>query len=86
MTKFDDLTKRRDRLNQEIEKTEAAIQNSQLLLKKKQQALQAVNSEIITAMLVDKGMTITDLEKLLGNVFSVPINTEAEGVANEPVK
>ncbi|HEY0221631.1 MAG TPA: hypothetical protein VGC17_02390 [Lactovum miscens] len=86
MTKFDDLTKRRERLNQEIEKTEAAIQNSQLLLKKKQQALQAVNSEIITAMLVDKGMTITDLEKLLGNVFSMPLTTEAEGVANEPVK
>jgi plasmid rolling circle replication initiator protein Rep len=78
MSKLIDLEARRIRLEKEIEKSQKEINKKLDMLKKKKALLAQINSEIVSQLLVDNQMTMTDLTALLS---SDKVNQQLSNIA-----
>lgn len=67
MGKIGDLQKRRERIEKELEKAKLAYKKQEEIIEKKTAALEQINMDIVSQLLVEKGMDMKDLMSLLGN-------------------
>ncbi|SET88813.1 hypothetical protein SAMN04487821_12738 [Enterococcus malodoratus] len=67
MGKIEDLQKRRNRLAKELEKGEQTLKKQNEICKTKRATLEQLDMDIVSQLLVDKGMDMKDLMNMLGN-------------------
>ena len=67
MGKIEDLKKKRDRIERELNKAKAAHAKQAELVKTKTAALEQVEMDIVSQLLVDNKMDMKDLMAMLGS-------------------
>lgn len=67
MGKIEDLQKKRNRLAKELEKAEQTLKKQNEICKTKRATLEQLDMDIVSQLLVDKGMDMKDLMNMLGN-------------------
>lgn len=91
MVKIVDLQKRRDRVEKELLKAEAAYEKQKNIIQRKKALLEQIDMEIVTQLLVENHMNMKDLMAMLSNETSgepeKSMETEfGEGTVTEGIK
>lgn len=66
MTKLEELEKRKKRLEAEAEKAEQQVKKFQEAAKQKRQESKRIDAEILSETLVQSGMSLSELQDLIG--------------------
>ncbi len=81
MTKLEELEKRKNRLEAEAEKAEQQAKKYQETAKQKRQESKRVEAEILSETLVQSGMSLSELQDLIGIKNNSQQPTKSEGEA-----
>lgn len=79
MTKLEELEKRKDRLESEADKAEQQAKKYQETAKQKRQESKRVEAEMLSETLVQSGMTLSDLQELIGIKNNSQQHEQSEG-------
>lgn len=61
MAKLKDLEKKQQKVEQELEKAKVSLEKAKKLVKKKEEELKFLNADLISSLLVENDMTISEL-------------------------
>lgn len=75
MSKSKELEKRRDRLVNELKKANERLEKQQELVMAKETEIQKVEAELFSTLLVENGMSFSDLKELLSSTKDVEETT-----------
>lgn len=81
MTKLEELEKRKKRLEAEAEKAEQQAKKYQETVRQKRQESKRVEAEILSETLVQSGMSLSELQELIGIKNNSQQPTKSEGEA-----
>lgn len=81
MTKLEELEKRKKRLESEIEKAEQQAKKYQEMAKQKRQESKRVEAEMLSETLIQSGMSLSDLQDLIGIKNNAQPSQQPEGEA-----
>lgn len=81
MTKLEELEKRKNRLETEAQKAEQQAKKYQETAKQKRQESKRIEAEILSETLIQSGMSLSDLQELIGIKNSSQNSQKPEGEA-----
>ncbi|HFD0846080.1 hypothetical protein ACVTYA_13680 [Enterococcus hirae] len=61
MAKLKDLEKKQQKVEKELEKAKVSLEKAKQIVKTKEEELKCLNAELITKLLVENNMTMSDL-------------------------
>lgn len=61
MAKSNDLEKKRTKVENELEKAQAALEKQKKLVKTKEEELKRINAELVSCLLIENNMTMAEL-------------------------
>lgn len=87
MAKSNDLEKKRTKVENELEKAQAALEKQKKLVKTKEEELKRINAELVSCLLIENNMTMAELTAMFaGNEQEKedePTNNELESDIKE---